>query len=1201
MRGLAFQPRPETANVNNLPRSGQSPTKQLSLPITSQTNTNMRLAACSTKSRRRYHALCAPHKGNSAAAREHRMHNSVPKSPKLGISLKLGLWNVRGCSSGNKLSEVERQLRERNFSIVVLTETKLYTSSTVLDGGCMLYNSGKEEGEKREGGVGIMVVDKDIVNVRHCEYVSERIVSTFALIDGHKVGIVGCYAPTECSLDDLAKDKFYELLNTHVLELEKSMDEIIILGDFNCRVNKNLRTDFPNIVGPHANGVETTANGYRLVEFCDEHSMRIENSFYDKPAHRKNTWYHPRTNQGAMLDMVIMQRSSRLRSTDIRASRGADANSDHVLVTAVVKVLPGKKNTSRWTKKDSRKVMEKWQTKDFAHNITRNMAEFKELVNEEVKEAQKMDDIYGALETAARKAVNKWPTIRKPWKLEISDEIKLAIKCKHQLRRKWLSDKSEDSLAQYRMQRRKVRSMVRKQRENQLDELMSEFSSLYANNDQRLAYEKFAEALKLANGRFPQVKRHTNVITNQKLCEHYQTLFEAVPISINEIASGGNTHNEPDLTMEELESGLKRMTNGKAPGMNGIRSELVKYGGHLLHEKVLEEMNRYWRGEERIPGRWVEAEVLSIYKKKGDKLDPNNYRSIFLLDVVGKLYSAMVCERLLAYSEPQMANTQTGFRRNLSTSQAILAARHLIQSARDQHSPLVLAFVDLKKAFDSVSHRAIMNALKHMKCSQNILYSIQQMLDSPVGFLRDGEESFVMRRGVRQGSKEGPTLFNIVFDYIMNEAMDGIDAKLELKADDGSIWYVQHVEYADDLCLIGRSRKEIKMLLESLQQVLQKHGMSISYAKTKYMMTEPEKDDDEELTVAGQVIEKVRHFNYLGSVICDDGDNMPAVRQNVRKAKASLIKLRPALRSEKLAMRTKLRMVETFIKPVLLYGLETVVLTATMNDKLEALLNTSRRMILGLTNKKEMPVSELREKLPLKHPATQIQKKRLNLWFTMSKRPNNLTHRILRSVDARARDKRRAHTKSWMRQLERDAEFFYKEESEHWLKEPFEAKTMEVTEYRPKLVGERTRDITCSAEGCERKFATRGEMYRHLRTDHTMNKEAATETTDILRCPVENCSKQYKTNGWLKSHMTKCHPNYDLTCLTMDKKQEGGTEQNTGDHKGKKHKCPYEGCKKELPTWKGIVNHCYRVHAYSAIAKKPTVPGKRQKTTMSGP
>ena len=138
---------------------------------------------------------------------------------------------------------------------------------------------------------------------------------------------------------------------------------------------------------------------------------------------------------------------------------------------------------------------------------------------------------------------------------------------------------------------------------------------------------------------------------------------------------------------------------------------------------------------------------MSIYKKKGSKNDPTNYRSIFLLDTIGKIFAGMVCQRLNAFSADKLAENQLGFRRDHSTTQAILCIRHIIQNARDQHTPLVLAFMHLKKAVDSVPHRALMDTLAKLDCPARVGNCIQQLICRPVGRIRGNAEFFTLERG----------------------------------------------------------------------------------------------------------------------------------------------------------------------------------------------------------------------------------------------------------------------------------------------------------------------------------------------------------------------------------------------------------------------------------------------------------------------
>ena len=71
-----------------------------------------------------------------------------------------------------------------------------------------------------------------------------------------------------------------------------------------------------------------------------------------------------------------------------------------------------------------------------------------------------------------------------------------------------------------------------------------------------------------------------------------------------------------------------------------------------------------------MPSSWLIGMIKSIYKNKGYKFDPNNYRPITIVSFLGNLFTAILNERLTEFSESFsiLSENQSGFRKGYSTS-----------------------------------------------------------------------------------------------------------------------------------------------------------------------------------------------------------------------------------------------------------------------------------------------------------------------------------------------------------------------------------------------------------------------------------------------------------------------------------------------------------------------------------------------------
>ena len=167
-----------------------------------------------------------------------------------------------------------------------------------------------------------------------------------------------------------------------------------------------------------------------------------------------------------------------------------------------------------------------------------------------------------------------------------------------------------------------------------------------------------------------------------------------------------------------------------------------------------------------------DANVVILFKLKGDRSDCNNYRAISVLSIFGKVFARVVLKRLQVLAQLVYLESQCGFRANRSTIDMI-SLKQLKEKCREQRQPLFVAFIDLTKAFDLVSRDGLFKILPKIGCPPtrfSIIRSFHEDMKGTVVFHGSTSTAFNIRSGLKQGCVLAPTLFGIFFAVILKQA-----------------------------------------------------------------------------------------------------------------------------------------------------------------------------------------------------------------------------------------------------------------------------------------------------------------------------------------------------------------------------------------------------------------------------------------------
>jgi hypothetical protein len=186
--------------------------------------------------------------------------------------------------------------------------------------------------------------------------------------------------------------------------------------------------------------------------------------------------------------------------------------------------------------------------------------------------------------------------------------------------------------------------------------------------------------------------------------------------------------------------------------------------------------------------------VVPLYKGKGAKVDPGNYRPISLVAFLSKVFERMVKRQLEEYLDciSFFSKNQFGFRSALSTELALSHIWHEVVSSAEKGKCCIGAFLDVAKAFDCVDHLHFLEMLKQLGCSETTVNWFGSYLDQRTQRVMVGglqSEPCQLSIGTPQGSVLGPFIFIIYLNFVLRAIEEDVECRPVVYADDTTLLF----------------------------------------------------------------------------------------------------------------------------------------------------------------------------------------------------------------------------------------------------------------------------------------------------------------------------------------------------------------------------------------------------------------------------
>ena len=877
--------------------------------------------------------------------------------------------NVQGMR--NKQGELRDLLKGQKISVLGLAETWLLPGEEVCVEGYKWVGAARENSVGRAG-VGMFVCDTYTVVEEEVEAIGTGVEAVWARISGEglKETLLGVVYISPHTRGEMLVGKGDRLVDV-VLDKQQEGLEVLIMGDFNAHFDESKVA-----LDVRASLVESLSRVANLTV------MNWEPEVAGK-------WTWGCEQKQSVLDYVLMSawwvdRTSRFCIDD---EGFLDIGSDHNVL--LWHAVPERGREEPVREKRKRKYKEwKWKTggkvdwERYRLKVEEKMDLFAKDMTSDTSSGWTARGRYkvfqsylneAASESLGKRFCGSGSRENKGW---WDDEVKQAVKLRREASRthrfyKKLSINFPEAISQevvkskwdeYLHLKHEARDLVKEKMEKEREDILKEMKKCGGFNS-----GFFWHRAKAKKGKCLTKLRDESgaVMTEERIVadiarSHFESLgrggWEAGAEEIADREGSGYVPKELDgevaaeldraPTYEEVVKAIKRLKKGKGVGGDKVSAEMIVNGGEMLWGNLHTLLVKCWE-EEFVPEEWTEGIIVPLYKE-GDECDVGNYRGITLGSHIGKVFCSILKERLYqAVDGVIIGEAQGGFRKNRQTVDHLFVVSGISQLRRIEGKKTWLAFLDLKKAYDSVWREGLWEKLEAYGVKGKFVRMCQELYSRVSARVRVGQsmsETFEIGCGLRQGCILSPCLFSLFIMDLAGE-LESRGLGVHVKGQ-----WMGSCLFADDIVLIGGSAQELQLMLDVAAGFAKRWHLRFNPKKCGVLVV-GQKKREKRWRLGNDRLKEVDEYKYLGMWMNRQATGHTHVEHLLEKA-ASLHGLARKAKFWRGGedVEAGIVMWEAACSPKLNYGSEVWACSSKREeDRLEQVQERGGRVILGVS------------------------------------------------------------------------------------------------------------------------------------------------------------------------------------------------------------------------------------------------------------